>query len=302
MQAPRRALCGKRGPRVDLCLWTVIALLVFYARCGAQVLTGSPAAGWQDWNLHKDASGNFIDLNSNNAPFWDVPFLDFGNNAANIADKSVGWCLTSTGDCQGVGSALVAPGPIPFWGMSYNATSDTGGVIDPKVYFKTEFSGESFEARLYLNMATNTFEINDFGWFETNAAGSLNGPKHLLFHGTGFPTNPSSPGTPNPIGTTVTFRPTRFFGFYFSDVSDPETQNGPAHGCYAYTIFAFNDEDCTQAGAGSNVPGQGDHIFAIFRQQIPQKAPIYWVAGQDPSKCSDDGDCNLTIVKLRRLP
>jgi hypothetical protein len=28
-------------------------------------------------------------------------------------------CLTSTGDCQGIGSALFAPGAIPFWGTPY---------------------------------------------------------------------------------------------------------------------------------------------------------------------------------------
>ena len=42
---------------------------------------------------------------------------------ANPANKSIGWCLTSTGDCQGIGSALTAPGPLPFWGMPYNAAS-----------------------------------------------------------------------------------------------------------------------------------------------------------------------------------
>jgi hypothetical protein len=121
---------------------------------------------------------------------------------------------------------------------------------------------------------------------------TANGTKHVLFQGGGFP-----PGTltPDPVGKTVTFTPTQYFGFYYQDVSDPETLNGPIHGCFAYTIFTFNDEDCTQAGAGSNVPGQGDHVFAIFLQQSD---PTYWVAGQDPSMCNFDGDCNLTIVKV----
>jgi hypothetical protein len=48
--------------------------------------------------------------------------------------------------------------------------------------------------------------------------------------------------------------------------------------------------------------GQGDHVFAIFLQQVPNRSPIYWVAGQDPSLCSEDGGCNLTVVKVRRLP
>ena len=288
-----------RTPLILMIAMTAVAI------CGttqAQTLIGSPGAGWQTWNLDKDANGNFIDLNSNGAPFWDVPFLAFGKYSSNPADKSVGWCMTSTGDCQGIGSALVAPGPLPFWAMPYDATTDTGGAKDPKVYFRTDFSGQSLRAKLYLNSATNTYEINEFGWFETNSTGSVSGTKHVLFHGSAFPTNPASPGTPDPVGTSVTFTPTQYFGFYFSDVSDPEMiQNPPAHGCYAYTIFTFNDEDCTAAGAGNNVPGQGDHVFAIFLRQIPGEAPVYWVAGQDPSSCSRDGDCNLTIVSVRRL-
>ena len=66
----------------------------------------------------------------------------------------------------------------------------------------------------------------------------------------------------------------------------------------AYTIFNFNDEDCTAAGTAANGAGQGDHVFAIFLQQ--GSTPTYWIAGQDPSMCSEDGDCNLTLVKVRR--
>jgi len=103
------------------------------------------------------------------------------------------------------------------------------------------------------------------------------------------------------VGKIVTFTPTQYFGFYYQDVSDEEDLNGPPHGCYASTIFAFNDEDCTAAGTGSG-NGQGDHVFAIFLQTVPNRSPIYWIAGQDPSMCNFDGDCNLTIVKFRRLP
>jgi len=206
--------------------------------------------------------------------------------------------MTSTGDCQGIGSALTAPGPLPFWGMTYNAGADSGGGIDPKMYFRAS-SGVTYQATLYLNTATNTQEINEFGWFETNSTGTLNGTKHVLFQGSGYPVGSL---TPDPVGKVVNFTPTQYFGYYYEDVSDPERQNGLVHGCWAYTIFKFNDEDCTQAGAGTNVPGQGDHVFAIFLQQVPNRAPIYWIAGQDPTLCSEDGDCNLTVVKVRRLP
>ncbi len=296
MQARYQQALSHGGWTICLCLLTIIALATASTASPAQTLIGSPGAGWQTWNLAQDSNNEFIDLNSNGQPFWDVQLLTFGNYATpkNPSNKSIGWCLTSTGDCQGIGSALFAPGSIPFWSMPYDAPSDTGGVMDPKVYFRR--NSTSYTATLFLNTATNTYEINEFGWFETNATGTVNGTKHVLFHGSGYPAGTS---TPDPVGTTVTFTPTTYFGFYYSDVSDPETLNGPEHGCWAYTIFTFNDEDCTQAGTVANGPGQGDHVFAIFRQSN-LGVPTYWIAGQDPSLCSEDGDCNLTVVRLRR--
>jgi len=195
--------------------------------------------------------------------------------------------MTSNGDCQGIGSALFAPGPIPFWAKYYNAATDVGGAIDPKMFFKSNSYGASYRATLYLNTATNTTEINEFGWFETNSTGTVKGPRHVLFQGSG---NPPGSLTPDPVGKTVTFQPTQYFGYYYQDVSDPQSFS-PYSGCLAYTIFGFNDSDCTAAG-------QGDHVFAIFTQN-PDLDPIYWIAGQDPSMCNFDGDCNLTIVKVQ---
>lgn len=283
-------------PRIRLALMIAVTVVAICGNLYAQTLIGSSGAGWQTWNLATDVNSNFIDLNSNGAPYWDVPFLTFKNGGGlsyggNPANKSVGWCLTSTGDCQGVGSALVAPGAIPFWGMPYNAATDTGGALDPVMYFRSS-SFQSYQATLYLNTATNTREINEFGWFETNSTGSVSGTKHVLFNGSG---NPPGTLTPDPIGKTVTFTPTQYFGFYYQDVSDPEPADNNL-GCYAYSIFAFNDEDCTAAGSSTYGPGQGDHVFAIFQQS----SSVYWIAGQDPSMCNLDGDCNLTVVKLSR--
>ena len=39
--------------------------------------------------------------------------------------------------------------------------------------------------------------------------------------------------TSDPVGSTVTFTPTQYFGFYYADESDPETLNGPEDGCWA---------------------------------------------------------------------
>ncbi|KAA6461813.1 hypothetical protein DYQ86_09170 [Acidobacteria bacterium AB60] len=299
--------------QVTLCLILALALASSFAH--AQTIIGTPGNGWQSWNLAVDPGNNYhyVDLNSNGAPFWDVPLQTFGDSASglyippnnptqgppdfptggNYANKSIGWCLTSTGDCQGLGSALFAPGPLPFWGGPYNAATDTGGAFDPKVYFRAG-SGVTYQATLYLNFATNTNEFNEFGWFETNATGTLNGTRHVLFQGSG---NPPGTNTPDPVGKVVNFAPTQYFGYYYLDVSDPQSFN-PYQGCLAFTIFAFNDPDCT-SGNGN---GQGDHNFAIFLQQVPNRAPIYWIGGQDPSTCGQDGDCNLTVVKVRRLP
>lgn len=286
--------------RVVSCLLTVVLVATWCATSQAQTLIGSSGSGWQTWNLAEDVNSDFIDLNSNGSPYWDVPFLTFngGGYGGYPANKSIGWCLTSKGDCQGIASALTAPGPLPFWGTPYSSVSDTGGALDPKMYLRSS-SGVTYQATLYLNTATNNREINEFGWFETNSTGTVNGAKHILFQGSGFP-----PGTltPDPVGKAVNFAPTQYFGFYYSDVSDEEDYNGPPHGCWAYSIFNFNDEDCTAAGNAANGPGQGDHVFAIFLQQTAGRAPVYWVAGQDPSMCSQDGDCNLTVVKVRRLP
>jgi hypothetical protein len=276
--------------RASFILLVVIAAWAMVGNAFGQALIGSPGAGFQTWNLAQDNNSEFIDLNSNGAPYWDVPLLTFGNYNVNKnpSNKSVGWCMTSTGDCQGIGSALFAPGPIPFWGMPYNAATDSGGALDPKMYFRSR-TGTSYRATLYLNTATNTYEINEFGWFETDATGSVKGTRHVLFQGSGYP-----PGTlvPDPVGKTVTFTPTTYFGYYYQDESDQEPITGV--GCLAYTIFGFNDEDCTAAGSTTYGPGQGDHVFAIFHDG----GPSFWVAGQDPTMCSMDGDCNLTIVRV----
>ena len=322
MQATDHEVRTNRGWRICLCLPTVMVLATACTLSQGQAIIGTPGNGWQTWNLAVDPGdrAHYVDLNSNGAPFWDVPFLTFGDGQSgelfplmkdpqtgktpyfaqtgnNLANKSVGWCLTSTGDCQGPGSALVAPGPLPFWGGPYDSAADTGGAMDPKVYFRAS-SGVTYQATLYLNSATNTNEINEFGWFETNSAGTENGPRHVLFQGGG---NPPGTNTPSPVGTVVNFVPTRYFGYYYQDISDPETVT-PYEGCLAYTIFAFNDPDCTAEGTSSYGTGQGDHNFAIFLQQVPNRAPIYWIAGQDPTLCAGDSDCNLAVVKVRRLP
>lgn len=195
--------------------------------------------------------------------------------------------MTSTGDCQGIGSGSLAPGALPFWGMDYDSLGDTGGVRDDQVYFHS--TGGKLKATLLLNMSAVATEINEFGWFETNARGTVVGTRHRLFQGSGEP-----PGsvTPDPVGTTVSFKPTAYFGYYYSDVSEPTSSSRP-HGCYAYTLFNLNDPRCTEASGY-----QGDHDFVVFSEN-PGTNPTFWIVGEDPADCTNqDGDCNLTMVKV----
>jgi hypothetical protein len=226
------------------------------------------------------------------------------------ADKNPGFCMTATGDCVGFGSQALAPGALPFWGMPYDAVGDTGGQRDNKVYFRS--TGGSLVATLYLNATANPNEVNDFGWFETNSTGTLVIARHLLFSGTSV----TKDQIPTPTGTTVIFKPTTYFGYYYSDISEPACPDGTdttypdgvnpcadptakTHGCYAYSVFSLNDQKCVEATGG-----QGDHDFVVFSANAKTTSrPTYWVAGEDPSDClTNDGDCNLTMVKVIALP
>ncbi len=125
------------------------------------------------------------------------------------------------------------------------------------------------------------------------------GTRHLLFGGTGVDQNL----TPDSVGKTVTFTPTRYFGYYYSDVSepacpdgteDPCTTPGPMHGCYAYTLFTLNDPRCIEATGN-----QRDHDFAVFTTNPSSTRATMWIVGEDPADCAnEDGDCNLTMVRV----
>ena len=125
-----------------------------------------------------------------------------------------------------------------------------------------------------LQLSNVPTEINEFGWFETNATGTILGARHVLFQGSG-----SQP--PTPVGQTVTFKPTLYFGYYFSDVSE--------NGCLVYTLSRFNDPSCFSPNF--------EHNFAVFNTDPGSPKRSFWIAGLDPAGCGDD-DCNLTLVKV----
>lgn len=305
MHAAKKTTCSLK---VALCLVAVIVVATASTALQAQTLIGSSTAGWQSWTV-TPISFTQPDLNDSGSPWWDLQWAaagSYGNNS-NGADKNPGFCITSTGDCVGMGSQALAPGAIPFWGMPYDSANDSGGARDNSVYFHS--NGSALIATLYLNATANPDEVNDFGWFETNATGTVIGTRHKLFSGTSINYNQ----LPTPTGTTVIFTPTKYFGYYYSDVSEPACPDGtdpyiyptqcnnpalPLHGCYANTLFLLNDAKCVEATGG-----QGDHDFVIFSNNAKSANPTYWVVGEDPSDClSNDGDCNQTMVRVSAIP
>lgn len=293
--------------RTSLFVLIASALLAISATSHAQILIGTPGAGWQTWSVNPISSDQ-VDLNDNGAPWWDLQWAAYGSNYATTggADKNPGFCMTASGDCVGIGSGAFAPGALPFWSQYYDPVGDTGGARDNKVYFRS--TGGSLAATLFLNATANPNEVNDFGWFETNSAGTVVGTRHKLFSGTGV----TKDQLPTATGTTIVFTPTRYFGYFYSDVSEPACPDGTdtylnglqtpcvdpnavLHGCYAYSVFSLNDQKCVDSTGG-----QGDHDFVVFSGNAQTTTrPTYWIAGEDPADCQgNDGDCNLTIVKV----
>jgi hypothetical protein len=304
-----------------LFLLAAIAAVLFSGTSYAQTLIGSAgAAGWQSWSVDDILCGEELDGNNAGdacipptgsggtpAPYWNS---EFGSSKPNdegaASEKNVGFCMTSTGDCQGIGSALVAPGPLKFWALTTfvpgNGQLGTGGARDPKVYFKNSgsftrsgFRWNSYKATLVLNNTAVPCGVNAFGWFETNSTGTSIGIMHQLFQGTGEPRY-SCALKPSPVGTSVTFTPTQYFGYYYSDVSEPTQVNDvDDHGCYAYTLFDRNEPNCQESN-------QGAHDFVIFSTNPGSSHTTYWIAGEDPVDCTtQDGDCNLTLVKVSQV-
>jgi hypothetical protein len=244
----------------------------------AESVKGSAGAGFQSWITS--------DLNNNSAPYWEYPtnYMDgsFGGITPPGTMGNVGYCLTGTGNCPQLRTPGPSPGTIPFWAMSYDPDLDTGGALDPKVWFKRDIPNR-LKATLELQLSNNANEINEFGWFETDKDGSFVGRRHRLFKGSG-----SSAGstTPDPVGTTVSFRPTKYYGYYFLDVSEGS--------CLVSTLFSFNTPICRDS-----LP----HNFAVFATDPGSRLSSFWIAGLNaPLECQGEADCNLTLVKIQPIP
>jgi len=252
----------------------------------AVTIIGSPGAAFQSWTLN--------DLNTSSTPYWDYPtnYRDSttGNLIPSLNPANVGYCLTKTGGCNGVGpfdptiplspntpppgTFDPPPGPIAFWGMSFNSATDTGGAIDPNFFFSGD-TPNPLQATLELQLSNGTNEINEFGWFETDSTGSMKGPLHRLFLG--------SP-KPDPAGTTVTFTPTQFYGYYYFDISER---------CFVATLSSLNDPVCSAA--------QEFHNLAAFTTDPNSAQATFWIAGLNAAIECVNNDCNLTLVKVQPI-
>jgi hypothetical protein len=333
--------------RLTFTLLIAIAVGATVGSAHGQALIGTPgAAGWQSWSVDDILCGEELDGNTAldacipysgsagiPAPYWNVEFgAARPNDEGNPAEKNVGFCMTSTGDCQGIGSALIAPGPLKFWASTTfvpgNGLLGTGGARDNKVYFKNSgtrttsgFRWNSYRATLVLSNTSVPCGVNAFGWFETNSTGSVVGNMHELFSGTGEPRYQCNL-TPAPVGSNVTFTPTQYFGYYYSDVSEPACNDGSTdpqnfgnspttqvcpsaigggygHGCYAYTLFNLDEPRCTNTDNVPNGNTNGDHDFVVFSSNPGSSRATYWIAGEDPADCTrQDDDCNLTLVRV----
>ena len=123
----------------------------------ADTISGTAGAAFQPW-----AATN---LNENANPYWDNMSLD-GNN------KNVGFFLTDAPTAPLAG----APGPLPFWGNSFNPVTDNGGSAD--LNFTFQRSALTSVASLKLEVAANS-NLNEFGWYNTADASVL----HPIFLG-----------------------------------------------------------------------------------------------------------------------
>jgi hypothetical protein len=265
----------------------LLFLMAVWATCGmsyADSIIGSPGAGFQNWDV------SFSQLNTNRAPYWDYPTQYDTSNIPGFPPFStfprgeyanVGFCLTGTINCpERFLKPGPAPGSLPFWGMSYDSAADTGGALDPNFFFKRE-APNMLRATLELQLSTLANEINEFGWFETNSSGSTIGPMHQLFAG--------SPD-PSPLGISVAFNPTQYYGYYFRDISE---------NCLVATLLIHNI--CTDLRPDLIV---FQHSLAAFATDLTNPtSPLssFWIAGLNaPGECRG-ADCNLTLVEVAEM-
>jgi hypothetical protein len=130
--------------------------------------------------LAAPSASNASDLNNSGNFFWDNPSWDGSG-------MNVGYCLTNSGSCTGLGGG--APGARPFWQLS-------NGGADPDFYLS---STQTLTFTFAMGAGTNT-SFDTFGWYNP-ANPAISG---VLFQGSAVP------------GATATL-PAGNYGFYLTD-------------------------------------------------------------------------------------
>jgi hypothetical protein len=226
-------------------LFTLVVSLLLTTVSFADTVVGSASAAFRTWSA--------ADLDQDGKPYWDNPSLD-GNK------KNVGYFLVNAPTAHLSG----APGPLPFWGKSYNSAADTGGTADPNLYFHRD---EQFSiASLELEVAGQS-NVNAFGWYDITNPSVL----HPLFLG------------PDSAPDTGTFSPSANYGFYLQAGNEG-------------TFF-------TQSSLNPTGDKSHQH-FTVFEQSAASGAEIYWIGIEDESLSALQGneggygDFNDMLVRI----
>jgi hypothetical protein len=131
-----------------LCVPVIMTVLICSAAF-ADLIQGSPGAGWQSWTA--------VALNGNNNPYWDGDSWDGSG-------QNVGYYLTNGGAFSG---SADGPGAIDYWGIN--------GSADPNFYFSSD--SWAFSSVIKFEIA-GFKDYNTFGWYEV-----ATGTQHEIFDG-----------------------------------------------------------------------------------------------------------------------
>jgi hypothetical protein len=227
----------------------------------ADTIRGTAGAAFQNWSA--------TNLNENGKPYWDNTSLDGSN-------KNVGFFLTDAPTAP----LADAPGTLPFWGKTYNSTSDSGGT--PDLNFTFQRTSASSIASLELEVAGNK-DINEFGWYNTTNPAVL----HPVFLG------------PDSAPSTDTFSPSAQYGLYLKGAdgvyytqSSLNPSGDTAHQHFAVfeqsstngtPVYWIGIEDLSVFGLNGAEGGTGDYndmvlrISAVTVQTVPEPSTVMLV-------------------------
>jgi len=227
----------------------LISVVLLSLPVRADTVSGTAGAGFQSWS-----AGN---LNTNGKPYWDNPSFDGAN-------QSIGYLLTGLSPTPLPG----APGAIPFWGNTYNSSTDTGGTPDLNFFFNN--TGSSTQVTLKLEISAHSAS-NEFGWYDIANPGVLN----LIF--------PGSASAGNQMNVALSSQ----YGFYLRG----------ADGNVYRTQSSLNP-------AGE----QSHQHFSLFQQSAAPGVEIHWLGIEDLSLAQlaggegVTGDYNDMVIRLACVP